>query len=396
MATIIANRKRLISAINAASKAAASKRCPKPILRSCKLSVNGHVTFSATDIEVESAIDVDCEHHGDAELLFDPKALLARLRMSKAKECKVVVDPRDKWLSVDESEASECIATDNANEHPYMLNGSYKPKYGIIVDAADVKHRIGYVADCVDTECTRYALGGILFEIHHDAIILVATDGRRMAWTPIGSRRTNESPEVSGILPVVSIKSLVAMLGEVSRVAISIDHDGTRIVFEGLDDDDNITAHTCSRLVEGRFPNWVDVAEGSTADIPHSVTLNAVDVANAAKLAKNANKEASSKDETYSGVELQFNDTGTVSWVTAGRPSCRGKIDCVSLTCSNDGCDCRHDRYYIAMNVDASYLESAAIKQKRGDLTFSMKDENSALVIHHSDWCELIMPMSRE
>ena len=90
--------------------------------------------------------------------------------MSKAKEW-VVVDHRDKWLSVDESEASECVATDNANEHPHMLNGSYKPKYGIIVDAADVKQRIGYVADCVDTECTRYALGGILAEIHSDGIM---------------------------------------------------------------------------------------------------------------------------------------------------------------------------------------------------------------------------------
>ena len=74
MATIIANRKRLISAINGRPRLRRQSDV-LPILRSCKLSVNGHVTFSATDIEVESVIDVDCEHHGDAELLFDPGAL---------------------------------------------------------------------------------------------------------------------------------------------------------------------------------------------------------------------------------------------------------------------------------------------------------------------------------
>lgn len=379
MATIIANRKRLISAINAASKATASKRCPKPILRSCKLSVNGHVTFSATDIEVESVIDVDCEHHGDAELLFDPKALLARLRMSKAKECKVVVDHRDKWLSVDESEASECVATDNANEHPYMLNGSYKPKYGIIVDAADVKQRIGYVADCVDTECTRYALGGILVEIHSDGIMLVATDGRRLAWSPISDAICGAKPEASGVMPASTIKALIAMLGEVSRVAVSMDE--VSILFEGIDESDNIVARVWSRLVEGRFPAWVDVVEGCLADTPICVNVNGCELANAAKIAKNANRAAGKE---YSGMRLQFHDAGKVVWVADGNESCRGKIN-LRTDCECDG---------LKVMLDASFVESAALKQRKGDMRLLMKDSDSAVVIHQPDWSEVIMPIN--
>ena len=105
-----------------------------------------------------------------------------------------------------------------------------------------------------DADVHRYALGGILLEFMPDKIVAVGTDGRRMAVAQATAEAIEGHvvPETSTIVPTRAVTVLDRALS---------DNDGPVHVAVG---GTSILAHcnrvtVSARLLEGRFPRWMDV-----------------------------------------------------------------------------------------------------------------------------------------
>jgi hypothetical protein len=105
-----------------------------------------------------------------------------------------------------------------------------------------------------DAESSRYALGGVLFEMHSDKIIAVGTDGRRLARMegPAESCNGHETGETTTIIPTRSLQVIDRALSDLdAEVLIAVRSNDVLVKTP------QATIYT--RLVEGRFPKWRDV-----------------------------------------------------------------------------------------------------------------------------------------
>jgi DNA polymerase III sliding clamp (beta) subunit (PCNA family) len=106
---------------------------------------------------------------------------------------------------------------------------------------------LSWCAMATDTEATRYALGGVCW----DGIHLVATDGRRMHVVRLGENYHDGS----AIIPVRFVQAVCGLVKLFKDDIVSIRITDNEIVACGD------VWQLCSRLVEGRFPNWRQIVD---------------------------------------------------------------------------------------------------------------------------------------
>jgi len=125
----------------------------------------------------------------------------------------------------------------------------FKDKEAIKLDQLVLKEMINLTAFAVSFDESRYILNGILFKIEKTNLILVATDGKRLAVAE-KKLKQNTDPEISTIVPIKPIHAPGRNLkeGELSLVLganqVLFDLGGVIVV---------------SRLIEGEFPDYKQV-----------------------------------------------------------------------------------------------------------------------------------------
>ena len=108
-------------------------------------------------------------------------------------------------------------------------------------------------AFATDEESSRYALGGVLFELTSDGLIAVGTDGRRLACQtgPATSVNGHEPPGVT-VVPTRSLNILERALADSEEeIKIAVQENSISVQAGAM--------MLFSRLVEGRYPRWRDV-----------------------------------------------------------------------------------------------------------------------------------------
>jgi DNA polymerase-3 subunit beta len=106
-----------------------------------------------------------------------------------------------------------------------------------------------------DPASTRFALGGVLFELDQETGVLklVGTDGRRLACVAGQAKVVGQMNSVSGstIIPTAALNLIARTLARAETVKMSV--VGNNAIFM-------VGKTTIStRLVDGRFPNWRQV-----------------------------------------------------------------------------------------------------------------------------------------
>jgi DNA polymerase-3 subunit beta len=109
-----------------------------------------------------------------------------------------------------------------------------------------------HVDFATDDESTRYQLGGVNFVASDDRLELIATDGRRMAYSSLGLHLAGSLGGESIIVPTKAL-GLVKRSLEGSEGFVGVSVNKSSIQFRG----DKVAIQT--RLVEGRYPNWQSV-----------------------------------------------------------------------------------------------------------------------------------------
>src|SRR6266550_3208994 len=175
---IVCDRERLLAAFQTAALFAPS-RSPKEILTNIKLDVDTNgATFSATDMEVGVRVSIeglDVDAAGSAVL---PVVHFGAILRESSDE-KLRIDSTAKGTMVRGERSEFKLNAADPEEFPNIALFE-ETKYHVI-SARLFREIILRKEFASDMESSRYALGGVLFELEPNKITAVGTDGRRLA-----------------------------------------------------------------------------------------------------------------------------------------------------------------------------------------------------------------------
>lgn len=126
----------------------------------------------------------------------------------------------------------------------------FKNKEAIKVDQGVLKQMFALTAFAVSFDETRYILNGILLKIEKNNLLLVATDGKRLAVVERKLKQTIEK-EVRVIVPIKTIHELNRNLKEDGELSIVFSNN------QALFDLGQVVI--ISRLIDGEFPDYKQV-----------------------------------------------------------------------------------------------------------------------------------------
>lgn len=126
----------------------------------------------------------------------------------------------------------------------------FKDKEAVKVEQLILKQMFSLTVFAASTDETRYVLNGILFKIIKSNLVLVATDGKRLA---IAERKINQAADknISVIIPIKTIHELSRNLKEDGEISLLLGQN------QMLFDFGNTVI--ISRLIEGEFPDYQQV-----------------------------------------------------------------------------------------------------------------------------------------
>jgi DNA polymerase-3 subunit beta len=220
-----------------------------PILSHVLVRAGGRgLELMATDLEIglstrcAAAIDVEGAVAVPAKKLHEVVRALGSDHVSFAGE-------PNHWLRVEGGSFKGRVVGLAAEDFPPQP--LREPKAPVVrVPLATFQEMVGRVLFAVTTENSRFAINGALLEVHPDRLVLVATDGHRLAHVV----RSIELPELQSPLTAIVPRKALAELARIrpsdenEEVALSVDGNhvfceaGPRTLF--------------SRVLEGTFPNY--------------------------------------------------------------------------------------------------------------------------------------------
>ena len=247
-------------------------RTPKPILRCVKISANeNNVRVCATDLEVGinySVSEVQVEEIGEVVVPADRLAAIVR-------------ESADEVLSV---QADEGICRIKGADSHFTIYGQQADQYPAVPDFdgdADMEISLenlqAGIEQCLFAtakESTRYALNGVLWEIQGKRLVLVATDGRRLARCRVSLASTpDEKAAKAKVIVPTKAMSLLDKIGSSDKDTVAVKFADNRILtYCG-----NVVIS--SNLIEGNFPKYEEIIPADydkKLKLPTEATLSAV------------------------------------------------------------------------------------------------------------------------
>jgi len=226
-------------------------RTPKPILRCVQIKADDkEVRMCATDLEVGinyliSEVQVD----KPGEVIIPADRLAAIVRESV-----------DEVLVLESSEGA-CKIT-GADSH-FTIYGHEPGQYPVVRDfdgAGDIKISLATLQAGIEQclfaaakESSRYAINGVLWEIKDKKLMLVATDGRRLARCRVSLAAAPKEEVPANILVPGKAMGLLDKIGAGEKDSVAVKLVDNQILISCA----NVVIS--SNLVEGNFPKYEDI-----------------------------------------------------------------------------------------------------------------------------------------
>ncbi len=209
----------------------------------------GALSIKATDIKVsfETTIPVDVSDPGSVTVFCDKlSGLLASIPEGdikfEQKESNVTVEPTFKKARFQ----LRTISSEKFPEIPQMPEGS-----SFSVPLKDFKEMIDQVIFAVSDDETRFFMNGVFMEKNGSGLVMVATDGRRLAYVKREFSDVN-IPDFKGVIVPPKVLNLVSKRAA-DEGPIEIAVTDKNIFF-------NFGSYKISSvLIEGQFPNYQKV-----------------------------------------------------------------------------------------------------------------------------------------
>ncbi len=244
-------REPLLAALQSAS-AVVPARSPKPVLTNIKLEAErDSAVISATDLEVGIRIAIEGVETGAPGAVLLPSARLSAIVRESAPGTVFDIHSDGSATIVKAPRSEFRLPAEDPLEFPAVA--TFPADSGHEISTLLVRELVKRTVFATDNESSRYALGGVLFELGEKQVTAVGTDGRRLAKMQGPATSTaGSAAELAPIVPARAMQLVERCLGS-ADVPVRIAVRPSEILFQCG------PTTISSRLVEGRFPRWRDV-----------------------------------------------------------------------------------------------------------------------------------------
>lgn len=245
------NRSALAEALGLMTSVVPS-RTPKPILKCVRIAVAGkEMRICATNLEIglEYVLsEVDIER--DGEVVVEAERLAAIVRESI--EDVLVLESADTTCEIRGADSHFTVYGQDPKQFPKV------PSFGS--DAADMTITLDQLQSGIEQclfatakESSRYAINGVLWETTGKKLLLVATDGRRLARCKVDLQQAPKGDAEQKIIVPAKTMALVEKLGHREKEIVSVKFVENQVLLSCA----NVVIS--SNLVEGNFPKYEDI-----------------------------------------------------------------------------------------------------------------------------------------
>lgn len=266
-------------------------RTPKPALRCVKMTASdSKLTLSATDLEVAVRVTtprVEVQEPGESLVVADKLNQIVRESIDPTLAIEVNSDS----LAIATQDSHFKVFTSPTDDFPPMPDFEGDPDFEI--STSDLQRLISKTIFATARESSRYAINGVLIERDGKKLVVVATDGRRLALAK-GDCRAANGDNRSAIVPTKALTLLLRVFDDADQT-VRVRIADNQILF--ATDEAMVT----SNLVEGNFPPYRDVVP---KDGDRRATLNTDTFASAVRRA------ALLTNEESKGVNMAFSAEG--------------------------------------------------------------------------------------
>jgi DNA polymerase-3 subunit beta len=227
-------------------------RTPKPILHCLKMTAeNDVVTLCATDLEVGITTRVNqVEIIEPGEIVVPADKLNSIVRESS--DDVVEISSEDMTVLITGSDSQFTIYGHQPEQYPAVADFDGDSDFGVSLES--LQKALELTVFAAAKESTRYAINGILWEVDGKKLILVATDGRRLA-RAIVALDSAADKKLAGQNIIVPAKTMTLLdrVAGASEEKVSVKFADNKIILHCGD------VMISSNLVEGNFPKYEDI-----------------------------------------------------------------------------------------------------------------------------------------
>jgi len=248
------NRTALMEALNLLT-AVVPNRTPKPILRCVKITAQEQeIHACATDLEVGInylVSGVQVEKPGEVIVPADRLAAIVR----ESGEDVLLLEAVEGACHIKGADSHFTIYGQEPGQYPAMP--TFEGNGDIEIALGNLKAGIAQCLFATARESSRYAINGVLWEIKDKKLILVATDGRRLARSKVSLAQAPPKGAKGGtaanvIVPAKTM-SLLEKVGDSEKETVAAKQVENQMLFRCA----NVVIS--SNLVEGNFPKYEDI-----------------------------------------------------------------------------------------------------------------------------------------
>lgn len=203
--------------------------------------------LTATDLDVGISCVIPVEIQEGGAITLPGKRFAEIIRDLPSSD--VMVSIKKNNLAIIETDSCQFkLSGLSAEEFPKLPE--FKDKEVIQLEQGNLKEMLGLTSFAVSLDESRYILNGILFHFYKDNLILVSTDGKRLA---ISEERLKMGldKEINIIIPIKTIHELNRNLKEEGQLFLTLSHNQVLFDLGGV--------MIISRLIEGEFPDYKQV-----------------------------------------------------------------------------------------------------------------------------------------
>jgi DNA polymerase-3 subunit beta len=371
---LLINRAALVEALGLASSVVLS-RTPKPVLTCVKLvagNTGNTKTLSVIATDMELALQYTLTQ---VDIATPGVALIPAGKLSE-----IVNNSPDDTLTLETNADTTTIKGSDANYKVFGYNAEEFPPVSGFEGEADFSLTAGSLRTLLDRtrfaaarEMTRFAINGVLFEKKGKKLLLVATDGHRLAQTR-DEAMSEGGRDVSAVVPIKAINLIERLLTDPEQT-VSLQFKENKLYVQVSSETGGVAATMSTSLVEGTFPPYNDVIP---KDSDKKVTLNRDRFFSAVRRA------ALLTNEESKGVRLSF-ASGTLSISSRAPEMGEAKID---LPVEYGG-------EAIEIGFNPNYLMDALKVADQETVTFEMKTPNKpGLLKSGPGFLYVVMPVN--
>ena len=378
-------KKELLSPLKTVASVIEDRRAGMTVLGNILLQADGkQLNLTGGDGDIEVTCNLPIETSATFAITV-PKKLLDITRSVNDGGDLHISDKDDK-LIIKSGKSRFTLATLPADNYP--ASPVLEVKKQLTLPQSELKSLIRQCAFCIASNDIRYYLNGALLEINDGEAYMVATDGHRMAVTPlellvspvatVPTKKTKKSAATEAtdsdnaeiIIPRKAIYELLKLLGDDGDVQISYTDSHVQFI---LGDSLRLT----SKLIDGQFPDWRSV-----------IPANATNIARVSKadLYSAIGRVTLLSNEKYKGVRLTLSKN--LLTVNAKNPNQEEATEELEVIYEGEP---------LEIGFNGAYLLESIAAVNTADVQLAFTDSNSSVVITQNGdesvgkW--IIMPM---